>query len=285
MRIRHVHGLIMACAATLVLAGCGPEPAPAPTLAPGQASKPEQSKGESTAEVIGCDPVITETLKETVDVLFQRGFAPEQTESFVAGAAEYLSCGKDDSWYNHFLAKAPAGYEFRYATWLGDVSSDIYTGDYYDFSDPVSIAESLPDCYKTEEGYKDCRPEFHPYQVAIDGTERIVDNFLVGDHSCRLDDNWRKFCTLPESLDGCWSFAKADLISAPPSRSAMQSRIQLARAVRVDRAAQPRATVRKKPSKPRRSSAPGAAPLPLSAEEKRIPVCEPLQWEYLLPKE
>ena len=110
-----------------------------------------------------------------------------------------------------------------------DHISEIGTGDYYDFSDPVAIAESLPDCYKTEEGYKDCRPEFHPYQVAIDGTERIVDNFLVGEHSCRLDVNWKKFCTLPESLDGCWSFAKADLISAPPSRSAMQSRINLAR--------------------------------------------------------
>ena len=269
-----------ACAAFLILTGCGPEPAPAPQ----QAAAPAPTTQQAAAPA--CDPLVAEALKETVDVLFARGFDPQQTESFVNGAAEYLDCGKDDSWYKHFIAKAPAGYTFQYATWLGDVSSDIYTGDYYDFSDPVSIAERLPDCYKTEEGYKDCDPDFHPYQVAMDGTERITeDNYLIGDHSCRLDADWKKFCTLPESLDGCWSFAKADLISAPPSRSAMQSRIQLARAVRVDRAAQPAATVRKKPSKPRRSSAPGSAPLPLSAEDKRIPICEPLQWEYLLPKD
>ena len=271
---------LAACAAFLILVGCGPEPAPAPKKQ--SAPAPQQQQAAAPA----CDPLVDEALRETIDVLFARGFEPQQVESFTGSVAEYLSCGLDRSWYDHFQAKAPPGFDHGYATWIADVSSDIYTGDYYDFSDPVAIAESLPDCYKTEEGYKDCRPEFHPYQVAIDGTERIVDNFLVGDHSCRLDANWKKFCTLPESLDGCWSFAKADLISAPPSRSAMQSRIQLARAVRVDRAAQPRASIRKKPSKPRRpSSAPASAPVPLSGEEKRIPVCDALQWEYLLPKE
>ena len=214
--------VFIAAVLTLALAACQSDSSSTP-----------DSPAASRVASVSCSAESHAKLVKATDILFSRGFDPAVTESFLYGSAEQLGCSlSSGEWREHFSKKAPAGYTFRYRRYLADVGYDIRTGKAYDLKDPAATAASFPACYSQDDPFKRCRPAYHP---------------LSG---CKLDAGWKKFCTMKESMDGCWAGAKADIITAPPSRSAQASRIQLAGATRLGggAAATPSQTAKPRPA-------------------------------------
>mgnify|MGYP007037679172 CR=1 FL=1 len=196
-----------------------------------------------------CSQEIQQQLVSSVDILAERGFSGDQIAGFLVNAIERdeVNCPSEGPWKDRLVQR----FGTTQASGILDaVVYDIHTGARYDMRNPAQVAKSLPDCYRSENVHSACSPKFHPrypdpvlQEKLLESAEKVcwedpqwgeTCEYLVDTpKACLLNRNWKKFCKTPESWDGCWSFPRADLITAPPPR-AVQSRIQLAAAKRLD---------------------------------------------------
>ncbi|SON54558.1 hypothetical protein HDIA_1017 [Hartmannibacter diazotrophicus] len=261
---------------TLAIAACQTQAPPQQVV--------DNEDAEEPVLISNCSPENDAKLTKTVDVLLDRGFTPRRTESFMQTASRLLYCpGEDTGWYRHFAERVP-NYRREFFDFTGELIFDINTGRAYDYTDPVAVAKSLPACYASGEPYERCRPKYHPHYPIMLPKDKIADpndpwNYA---QACRLDANWKKFCSLATSMDACWSEAKSDMVIVPPTTKAQESRIQLARATRVDRMSD--AAPAGPASEPAKASTPVKAKPKKVAKASTVPICHDLGWEYLLPK-
>lgn len=191
-----------------------------------------------------CGPRLDAKLKEAVDVLAARGFPEGAVRSFVFGAEQENDCANAYGDRVYTQVTWPAYLEAKNLPQnpasggiLDAVRYDINTGDRYDFSDPAAVARKIPSCFKNGKPYRDCKPKFHPYVASSYGKvgQKMPDGSTVyppGPRACRLTRDYRKFCSMARSLDGCWSYARGDMIMLPGEKTGREGLLQLARAKR-----------------------------------------------------
>ena len=195
---------------------------------------------------------------QAVDVLAGRGFEAHKISSLLYGASETNGCPYQP-WLSHLEANygaAQGGGDLR------DIKYDINTGQRYLWTDPVALAKAVPSCFASGKVEQKCRPIYHPQigDPKITGeiqktVEPVCWNDQFGsvceyppaERACVLTPKWKAFCRKPEGLDGCWSFAKADLVTAPPPKK-VADRLRLASAKRISNSAQTTQVAKTKPS-------------------------------------
>ncbi|MEC9344135.1 MAG: hypothetical protein VYD64_09855 [Pseudomonadota bacterium] len=206
-----------------------------------------------TAALAACGPGFDARLKEAIDVLAARGYNRAEIRDFIHGAEKGNDCADlygdrlvdNPTWPAYLEAKRDVT-EGEGGGILDAARYDISTGARYDFSDPAAVARKFPSCYKGSKPYANCKPKYHPYRAASHTrgpTINGVTHMLGGPKACRLSADYRRFCGMETSLDGCWSYPRGDFISLPDAggKKAKEGLLQLARAKRKS-AAKPVAT-------------------------------------------
>ena len=200
---------------------------------------------------------------EAVDVLAGRGFEAAKIASLLFGASEINGC-PHDQWLGHLeknYGAAQGGGDLR------DIYYDINTGQRYLWTDPVALAKAVPACYASGNVEQRCRPAYHPRFGDPKLVEEIqatiepvcwndqfgqVCEYPPAERACVLTPKWKKLCGTPQGLAVCWSFEKADLVTAPPPK-AVKDRLKLASAKRIQTVRQSTPATAAKPAAAKRA--------------------------------
>ncbi|MCO6185953.1 hypothetical protein [Rhizobium sp. L1K21] len=214
------------------------------------ASCQTEGGGNSTGTGKGrCSAENTAKLIKAIDILGARGFKPGEILSIVGKSAGELGCKRDfysQAWYKYFNEKYPQPSDGI----AGDSSYNIKTGALYDYANPVSVAQSMPSCYRNGNPERDCNPTYHPmfgddktYPTDFSkptrcgrdpGGNRVCD-YQMPPRSCRMTADWKRACRLKKNaVDFCWTYAKGDIPMIPDSN--VGGMFNLAKAKRTDEA-------------------------------------------------
>lgn len=250
-----------ACAVTLLgfLASCQSDTQVAPPVA---AVDPVRAQLMET-----CGPSLDEKIGRAIDVLASRGFSHEAAVNFGSAIEIHNGCSNEygdrmnpnPGWPAYLDAKnLPRN--SRVAGLFDAINYDIKTGEKYDYTDPAAVARKIPSCYKGGEPYKHCKPIFHPQMAATYKMGPMVNGEaeqIGGPRACRLTADYKRFCAMETSLDGCWSYARGDVIMLPGRKTGSEALLMLARAKRTT-SSQPakvqQASLSGKPQKARASA-------------------------------
>lgn len=205
--------------------------------------------GPASSASSTCSPEIQQQLVQAVDIMAERGFSGDQIDGFLINATDRdeVGCPGEGPWTKRLQERFGTTYG---SSMLDAIIYDIHTGERYDMRNPAQVARALPECYKSDDVHAACNPRFHPqYPDPVLHAELLetadkecwedpqwgetCQYFTYTPKACLLTRKWKQFCKTPESADGCWSYARADLVTAPPPK-AVQNRIELAAARRVE---------------------------------------------------
>lgn len=176
-----------------------------------------------------CGSKFDAKLTEAIDILASRGFARDEIAGFAYGAEQATGCADFDgnrvnpnpTWTRYLKGIRVADGGSTSST--DAIRYDIQTGERYDYSDPVTVAKKFPSCLKGGKPYERCKPRYHP-QMAADYKTATADNgdtFLIGGaRGCLLSADYRRFCAMATSMDGCWSYPRGDVIMLPGEKKA-----------------------------------------------------------------